>query len=457
MSSVKPLYWHQGLFLQPQHFQQMQLQVEASARAYTNVKTGADSGISTLIVDEESLKNGVFAINAIDCVLSDGTLLSFPGNTTLGPISLTAVDADSTGKYEIFLALAPLESQMSNLSEATEGATRRYRLNDVSNVADMFDQQESVDLTTLNFDAKLLLGRDAAQKSNMIVEKIAEIIVDGGQFIWSPKYIANVNFVQASTVLRQSIRSIRQGLIARYEQLESFGSLTGGHMSELSSANLANILAKNVIAAYVPMFSHFEDVTTTSPQQVYLSLRQLIAQLSTFSNHVSVTGETNDAASDLLPYQSGNLGECFSRAFTLVNHLLDELTIDPELLVSLVEQGDGKYVSGLSAEFIDTGNRVYMRLRTSSNIERNVADIIQHAKFGADGQVDIYMKRSLPGIGLRYLPRKPMGVASTPNSYYFTIERSGFEWQKLVDSSRAGLIWSDAPGDLVVEIIAVKG
>ena len=127
------------------------------------------------------------------------------------------------------------------------------------------------------------------------------------------------------------------------------------------------------------------------------------------------------------------------------------------MLVSLVEQGDGKYVSGLSAEFIDTGNRVYMRLRTSSNIERNVADIIQHAKFGADGQVDIYMKRSLPGIELRYLPRKPMGVASTPNSYYFTIERSGFEWQKLVDSSRAGLIWSDAPGDLVVEIIAVKG
>jgi type VI secretion system protein ImpJ len=141
----------------------------------------------------------------------------------------------------------------------------------------------------------------------------------------------------------------------------------------------------------------------------------------------------------------------------LVNRLLDELTVDPELFISLEAQGEGKYVSAITPDFRESRNRIYLRLRSVEDLDSRIDDIVHASKFGADGQVDIYLKRSLPGIQLDHLTRKPLGVASTPNSYYFSVDCRGFEWQKVLEAGRVSLIWPGAPKDLLVEIIAVKG
>jgi len=457
VDAVRSLYWHQGLFLQPQHFQQLQLQVDSAANAYSGARTGVYTGISNLQIDEAALKGGLFKIDAMDCVLSDGTLLRFPGNCSLSPLSLTGLDPDDSGAYEIFLGLAPLGKATSNLSQNDKGSKKRFLLNDTDVVPDMFDHHESIDIATLNYDVQLLVGREALADQGFVIEKIAEIMADGTGYSLSKTFVGNINTIQCSPLLMSAIKTTRQSLIARYEQLESFSSLAGGHTSELSASTVSNMMALSVIAAYVPTFSHFADVPNTSPQQLYLSLRQLVAQLSAFSKRVSLVGDTGDTSTSLLAYQPNNLGDCFQRAFKLVNVLLDELTIAPELLIELAVQGDGKYVNALTNDFIESSNRVYIRLRTSEDIDSKVDEILQYAKLGADLQVDIYMKRSLPGVKLDYLARKPLGVASTPNSYYFALDRHSFEWQKVADSTRIGFVWAGAPDDLTVEIIAVKG
>jgi type VI secretion system protein ImpJ len=83
--------------------------------------------------------------------------------------------------------------------------------------------------------------------------------------------------------------------------------------------------------------------------------------------------------------------------------------------------------------------------------------VLNYLKVGADGQVDVYLKRALPGVALSYLSKKPQGLATVPNSYYFDLDKQSFQWQKVVEMKRIGVIWNNFPEDVSIELIAVQG
>jgi type VI secretion system protein ImpJ len=310
---------------------------------------------------------------------------------------------------------------------------------------------------SLNYDCRILLGdKQREQYSHLIGIKIAELVQLGDEFTINPKFIPQSLTLQSSKVLQGYVKSIKQSLLGRFEQLSSFSSLNA-QSDESSNNTISMHMAMSIIAEYIAEFSQFENLPCTSPKDVYLSLRKLIAQLSVFSKSVSVLGELNDNERSLMALNPLSYSECFSRAAHITTQLLNELTLDPELLIALVNQGNSKFVAQLTSEFSDTNNKVYLRLRSSSNIESQVEEILNYAKLGADGQVDVYLKRSLPGVELNHLSRKPQGVATVQNSYYFVFDRHSFQWQKVLESNRIGLIWNNAPDDLFVDLIAVKG
>ena len=456
MESLKSLYWNQGLFLKPQHFQQLELQATSVANAFSKIRTGINCGLSKLKIDENALKTNMLVITELECVLSDGTLLIFPGNCTLTPVKLDTSNADTLGHISVSIAVSPLLEQASNLTRNNE-AIARYQLNDNVVKKDLFDPQESADLTTLDYDCRILLGdQQLKQHNQLICFKVAELMSVGNEYQQDTKFIPQVLTIASSKVLQGYIKSLKQSLMGRFEQLESFNSVNV-QAADSSNHNVGMLMTLNTLASYIAIFSHFAEMNQSRPADLYLSIRQLIAQLSVFSKTISVNGETNNNEYSLVPFNEQNLTECFYRATCLTSQLLNELTVDPELLITLVSQGDAKYVAPLTSEFVDGDNRVYLRLRTTNNLEEQLDDLLNYAKLGADGQVDVYLKRSLPGVELSYLSRKPQGIASMTNSYYFVFDRESFQWQKVVELNRLGLIWNNAPKDLIVDLIAVKG
>ena len=83
--------------------------------------------------------------------------------------------------------------------------------------------------------------------------------------------------------------------------------------------------------------------------------------------------------------------------------------------------------------------------------------ISRFARLGAELQVDVYVKRALPGVDVRYMEGKPAGVARVPGSIYFSVNRESYEWSKLVESGRPSFVWVDCPEDLEVDLVSVKG
>jgi type VI secretion system protein ImpJ len=456
VDSLKSIFWNQGLFLKPQHFQHLNQQAQSYSQAMSQAKTGISYGISQLKIDENALKTGLLVIEKMECVLPDGTLLVFPGNCSLAPLTLNPEQLSQEGSTRIYVGVAPLLIDQNNLNDEQD-SFGRYRLNSDQPVADLFDPQEVAQIRTLNIDVQVLDDHQMKQRPNMLNIQVAKVDYNGSEYELNSKFIADAVTLKAAPVIQHYVKAIKQSLLSRYEQLESFTALDSKSSVDFSSVQLSTMLSMAVISRYIPSMAHFEEVLTARPSDVYLTMRQLIAELSPFSKSISVLGESADNNKSLIPFNQRNLSECFARANELIKGLLDNLTVDPELLLELQHQGQAKYVTALTPEFTDSHNKLYLRLRTHVDLEEIMEDLLHFAKLGADGQVDIYIKRALPGISLNYLSRKPLGVASTPNSFYFSFDCRSFEWQKVVELGRIAMIWTDAPEDLSVEVIAVKG
>ncbi|ABM01890.1 hypothetical protein DUF876 [Psychromonas ingrahamii 37] len=454
MDSMKSIYWNQGLFLKPQHFQQLDRYTSTMSNLYSKVRSGVESGISELKFDLSALKTGLLVIEKLECILEDGSLLLYPGNCQIPPLRLDKEQFDDSGNLNIFIALAPISAEQNNLV-SNSSPDARFKLAADINKKDLFDNNEQATLSMLDFNCNLVPSYNLKSTAGLSLLKVAEIFLSVDQCTPSETFIPKITLLSGSEVLKNLVKSTKQSLVGRFEQLQNITSFESGLVN--SSNNLSVGLAMMSISNHIATFIQFEENPSTQVSDIYLAYRQLISQLSMFSTEVSVIGETLTEENSIIPFNQNNLSDCFSKVNNLTTKLLNELTVQPELLVNLIYQGDSKFVAQLSREFLDPGYRIYLRIRTKENVIDHLDNILNFLKVGADGQVDVYLKRALPGVQLSYLDKKPQGVATVPNSYYFGLDRQSFQWQKVIELSRIGVIWSDYIEDVALDLIAVQG
>ena len=76
--SRKRVIWSEGLFLRPQHFQQLERSVEMLVEARASGMLSPGWGLTSLRLDDEALKIGRLSIKAARGVMPDGTPFSIP-------------------------------------------------------------------------------------------------------------------------------------------------------------------------------------------------------------------------------------------------------------------------------------------------------------------------------------------------------------------------------------------
>jgi type VI secretion system protein ImpJ len=222
MEPLRPIFWGQGMFLQPQHFQQQDCYHEARLRRYLHWLAPFAWGLKSLVIREAALQNFVCDIERCELVTWDGTLLCFqgdngPSNATLRPRSFEDV-LDTGGRpLGVYLGLKRLQWEALNLSEP-EGHTprgeglRRFRLQEVE-VSDFLaaeGQRRAVHY--LLYELRLLFDSDAAvQTHDYELIKIAELqrATEGQGAILSKRYIPPCLSIFASPVLAGLLREIR--------------------------------------------------------------------------------------------------------------------------------------------------------------------------------------------------------------------------------------------------------
>jgi type VI secretion system protein ImpJ len=213
-------------------------------------------------------------------------------------------------------------------------------------------------------------------------------------------------------------------------------------------------LALRSVNRYIPLLYHLTESEEIHPWTTYALLRQLIGELSSFSDQISAIGETDDGVPRLLSYDHRNLWECFSGAQALITELLDSVTAGPEHIIQLVYDGT-YYAADLPSGLSEGRNRFYLVFQTEEDPKRVLESIDKIAKLSSRQVLPLLIARALPGIRLEHLPAPPQELPRRARSIYFQIDHHDEQWERMQKDHNIGLYWDDAPKDLTIEFMVV--
>lgn len=461
MNTSKPLLWHQGLFLQPHHLQYLDQYHQDFAMTLHRQTRPAFWGLVELDVDPDALQSGAFECRSLIAILPDGSFMRYPDNTNLVGRNFEAVWSDRRQPLTVYIALRRLRQKGGNMETLAVGQTPGdSRWIARPGGVEMEDQHQGGSVASvqpMEFSAGLLFGAEADSADDCILLPVARIAQQGKEYRLDEHYIPPCVHIGASRVLINQLLTLRNNLTGRARVLESYKNAAGGEQGGLSGSAINNRLALQVLARYIPALSHVLDGEPQHPFAIYGLLRQLAGELSTFSEKFDISTDMAEGGLNLPAYDHGELSSAFGAAVELIGSLLNELTIGPELLVSLRREEANKFVGVLDKEFFERRNSLYLQVRTREPASDWLEDFSRYSKLGAAGQVDVYARRSLPGVSLIHLQGKPIGVTGQPNCHYFMVEREGYEWGYVQDNGQLGLIWNRAPEDLALDFVLVRG
>src|SRR5260221_515272 len=122
--------WTEGMFLQPQHFQQHDRHIEQQLRDRLQAGWAYGWGFSAITLDDAALNLGKLAITAGQGLLPDGTAFSLPNNDA----APAAFDVPADVRNELVVLALTLQRPgviESDAEEAGGSLGTRYKVTEV--------------------------------------------------------------------------------------------------------------------------------------------------------------------------------------------------------------------------------------------------------------------------------------------------------------------------------------
>jgi len=276
----------------------------------------------------------------------------------------------------------------------------------------------------------------------------------GDEVVLSERFIPPSLSISSSSVLYKVVKEIRDQISSRGRQLEFYKRDRGIHTAEFGARDMVYLLALRSLNRYGPILFHLMESKRVHPWTVYGLLRQLVGELSSFSEEVNSLGELADGTPLLEGYDHENLWACFSGAEALVTRLLEEITAGPEYMIPLTY--DGTYFAAeLPPQIFEGRNRFYLVFGTEADPSAIVKAIGVVAKLSSRESLPILIARALPGIRLDHLAIPPQELPRRAHSIYFQVDHHSDKWSQVASGRNVALYWEGAPEDLHVELMVV--
>ena len=461
MNILKPIFWDQGNLLQPQLFQIYDRVCQGLFAPYQKHITPHFWGIGSIALHKSALETRTFSLQEGTFLFPDGTFVSLAENGITSARAFDDAWIEGGKPFTIFLGLKKWRDTGENVSvlptlDSVSSVTTRFvaDIGGSENVKDLHAGSHETNVKRLRFVLKIFWETEQDQLGEYDVIPIAQLERFGSEVRLSEDFIPPCISYSAAPSLHKLIKEIRDQITARGHQLEEHKSRRGIQTAEFGSRDMVYFLALRSVNRYVPLLFHYTENEHLHPWHLYGILRQLIGELSSFSERVSVLGELSGGKKTIPEYNHRNLWSCFSAVQDMISHLLDEITAGPEYVIRLAFDGTF-YSTDLKPGIFEGRNRFYLAVKTEGDTKIILNALEEIAKLSSGEHLQTLISRSLPGIGLQYLQIPPQELPRKANTVYFAINHHDDQWSAVAKQHNLALYWNNAPADLEIELMVV--
>lgn len=438
--------WSEGLFLEPQHFQQHDRFIEHLVRSHGRATQAWGWGWVACTLDEVALGLGKVAISSAFGVLPDGTSFSFPDDAPLPP----PLDVPAGTRDEVVMLALPLArygaKEIDVEGNPANGLSNglRYIATDttVVDVTTSTDRVAEMRVGTPNL--RLVRASEATDSyATLGLARVAERRADN-RVLLDSRYIPPMLHALAHPQLLGFVQELAGLLHQHGDRLAARIAQPGrGGVSEI-----ADFLLLQTLNRFEPQFVHLLQVPLLHPERVYRLAIALAGDLATFDERRRTL--------TWLPYRHDDLEASFEPVMRELRQLLSQMREPDAVAIELQNRKLGVRVAVISdLELVRSAGFVLAVNAQMSGDALRMRFPTQVKIAPADRLRDL-VTLQLPGIGLRALPVAPRQLPFHAGFTYFELDRGGELWKQLEQTGNlAMLIAGEFPG-LELEFWAIR-
>jgi type VI secretion system protein ImpJ len=440
MKNLSPVFWNEGLFLRPHHFQQQDRFHGDRLAAHLDLVDRFHWGVAALEIERSALKNRVLEVSRCVLVFPGGEIAMAPENAQVDPRSFAEHLPPAGRPLDVYLGLPRLRPNEPNYTSpdqpGREGVRYRLRNREVRDEVSG-DRPASMDFAVAS--VRVLFGDEDRGAFDCV--KVAEVVQRGAEiFEVSDAFLPASLRIDAVPEMARLCNSVRDGVSAKAHQLHGMKP----ERLELDPALLMKLVTVNSYAAVV---THLTASGNVHPFRFYEVMASLAGALSSFSSSAE--------AWDIPPYLHENPGPAFRETARKIDAYLDFIVPVryTEIRLSWVP-GSSCYEAAVGNEHFNDMYRyclVFAGDRPPEAVKAQVKDVM---KVGSPDRIPQFRNLNLRGLMTRALDTSPAEIPRRAAAY-FQLETVGPEWERVREARRVG-VYLPGVTDLTVSLFVIR-
>lgn len=444
MSAHNRVIWSEGLFLQPQHFQQQDRYFERYVEGRCQALTPHSWGFTEIELERDFLKIGKVGLRRLSGVFPDGTPFRMPDDDPLPP----PIDIGADVRDQRLLLAVPLrrpgEAEVSREPSSEELLRLELREVQAANAAGNSGDPATLEVGALR--TRFLLEREATEAYAAIpLVHVVECRADQ-QVVLDDSFIPTVLQLRAASRLA----TLTGELLGLFHQR---GEALSGRVvatSRGAASELADFLMLQTINRYQPLLAHFADTGMLHPEQFYQFCVSAAGELATFTTSTNRTPKFPG-------YRHERLKESFEPVIISLRESMSRVMTQNAISIPLEKRRFGISLGIVPDKSLFSTAVFVLAARADGPAENVRQRFPAQIKVAPAEKIADLVRQGLPGVPVVPIPVAPRQIPFHAGYAYFELDQSHDLWDQLKDSGGVAIYVSgDFPG-LAMELWAIRG
>ncbi|MGH9373743.1 MAG: type VI secretion system baseplate subunit TssK [Vicinamibacterales bacterium] len=444
MSAHNRVVWSEGLFLQPQHFQQQDRHFERYVETRCQALVPYSWGFTEIEFERDFLKIGKIGLRRLAGVFPDGTPFRMPDDDPLpSPIDIGADVRDQRVHVAVPLRRAgELEAARGpGTDELVRLDVREFQ---APNVSASGGDPATLEVAALR--TRLLLESAATEAYACVpLTHVVECRADQ-QVVLDENFIPTVLQIRAASRLA----TMTTELLGLFRQR---GEALGGRVAATgrgAASELADFLMLQAINRYEPMLAHFAETGVVHPEQLYQFCVLAAGELATFTT-------TSKRTPRFPGYRHDHLKQSFEPVIASLRESMSKVMTQPAIAIPLEPRKFGISLAIVPDRSLFSSAVFILAARADGPAENVRQRFPTQVKVAPAEKIGDLVRQGLPGVPVVPIPVAPRQIPFHAGYAYFELDQTHELWDQLQNSGGVAIyVPGEFPG-LTMEFWAIRG
>ncbi len=440
MSLYNPVVWQDGMFMKPQHFQQLDRSLGKMAGMLNSSSSPLHWGLKSIEINAELLALGKLGITRAEGVLQDQTPFELPLLAELPEVR----DVDPSITDKVVYLCCPLPSERAELfGSQKDGA--RYRIESQEAVDACYDSEDIANIFVGKLNFCLMYDHeDKSAYTSIPILKISEVKPDGS-VILDDGYIPTCIDIHASKVLSKFATEFASMLKHRAESIVQ----RLGVVDQQGVSSVADFMLLQALNRYEPLFWHFASIEGVHPESLYRILLQAEGELSTLCS-------ASRRPQEFTKYNHADLTSCLSRTLESAKMTLSVMSEQRAIPLTLKEQNYGIRTAAIPDKGVVDSTTFILAVKADVTLDVLHTQFVSQTKIGSIDNIRDLINLQLPGIEIKPMPVVPRALPYHAGYTYFELDKSSEEWAALKNAAAIAVHVAGDFANLSLQLWAVR-